>query len=88
MQKLLKIARVQKSRVSHFLLFGLLLFESRATILGHKWEMEIGRLLGYFSPVFGAVTSEKSGNPAERFAGIYYDTRRTVTNEVQKTTTK
>jgi len=23
----------------------------------------IGQLLGYFSPVFGAVTSEKSGNP-------------------------
>ena len=25
--------------------------------------MENGRLLGYFSPVFGAMTSEKSGNP-------------------------
>ena len=30
------------------------------------WGMEIGRLLGYFSSVFGAMTSEKSGNPGPR----------------------
>jgi len=58
--------RENVTQVHAFLHFGLLfglLFESLATILCYKWEMEIGRLLGYFSPVFGAVPSEKSGSP-------------------------
>jgi len=30
--------------------------------------MKIGLVLGYFSPVFGAVTSEKPGNPVRHGA--------------------
>jgi len=33
-------------------------------LLSCKGGLEIGRLLGYFSPVFGAMTSEESENPA------------------------
>ena len=37
-------------------------------LLGYKWRMEIGRVLGYFSPMFGAVTSEKSSHPGAKEA--------------------
>ena len=45
--------------------------------------MEIGRLLGYFLPVFGATTSEKSGKPANKykFIGGYFF-RHTVAKSV------
>jgi len=38
-------------------------------LLGYKRGMELGRHLGYFSTVFGAMTSEKSGNPVSRGVG-------------------
>jgi len=38
-------------------------FESLATTLGYKLRIKIGWLLGYFSAVFVAITSNKSGNP-------------------------
>jgi len=34
--------------------------------------MEIGQLLGYISPAFGAVTSEKSGNPSNNISCIWF----------------
>ena len=58
--------RGKVTQSSHLSTFGLI-FKSPVTTLGYKREMEIGRLGGggYFSPVFGAENSEKSGNSAE-----------------------
>ena len=39
-------------------------------VLNYYWATNEERKLGYFSPVFGAMTSEKSGNSAHSHVEI------------------